>query len=151
MLFISYEYVPHTYLCSVPVLNSIPRWRSQMTPRPHLAGHLGTSAQARCPWISTWGPRTAPWHLGIPRPQSSRIPCTKGRVTVGTHTHPLRQSWWQEPQHQGCSPCLSYVGLSFTRAHYIYCIAFTLYFWFIIIVTLLLYNAYIICVHIYEC
>ena len=84
-------------------------------------------------------------------PSSGRMPCTKGACPVGTHTHPLRQPWWQEPQHQGCSPCLSYVGLSFTRAHYIYCIAFTLYFWFIIIVTLLLYNAYIICVHIYEC
>ena len=149
MLFSSYENVSHTYLCSVPVLNSILRWRSQMLQRPPLAGHLGTSAQARWPWIPIWEPRTAPWHLGIPRPQSSRIPCTKGRVTVGTHTHPLRQSWWQEPQHQGCSPCLSYVGLSFTRAHYCYCIAFTLYFWFTLILLHYYCTMHILFVYIY--
>ena len=59
-------------------------------------------------------------------PSSGRTSCTKGRVPLGTHTHPLRQSWWQEPQHLGCSLCMSCVGLSYVlyiiRTVFSYCI-----------------------------
>ena len=67
-------------------------------------------------------------------PSSGRTSCTKGRVPLGTHTHPLRQSWWQEPQHLGCSPCWSCVGLSYElyiiRSVFSYCIHIVPLSWF---------------------
>ena len=157
MLFHTYENISHTYFRLDPVLNSIPGdapkwshaplWRVIWV-RLHRREVRGFPLVDPVPHHGTWA---------FQGPSSGRRHCTKGRVPVGTQTHPLRQSWWQQPQHLGCSLCLSCVGLSYElyitytcnclsylHSHCTYWSSYN-------IIILLLYNVYIICVHIFEC
>ena len=90
MLYYTNECVSHTYSCSDPVLNSIPRWRAQVTPRPTFAGHLGASAQAReSVRFPVWPPdRTM--HSWIPGACVEQLPVAEPvqrGVSLWVHTH----------------------------------------------------------------
>ena len=108
----------HTYLCSDPVLNEIPKRRAQGRPRLPLAGHLGRSAHD---WESVgfqvWAPdrtmipgipgRMRTWASGRRHP-------TKGRVPLGTHTFPSETLHDDSCHSTWVSPCTWVdVGLSY--------------------------------------
>ena len=138
----------HTFLCYVPVLNSIPG----DAPKPsHVQLCRVIWVCVRMRWVRRFPlvdpvPHHGTW--AFQGPSSGRTYCTKGRVPLGTHTHPLRQSWWQEPQHLGCSLCMRYVGLSFTRAHYSYLCCIHIVLWVIIIFTYYCTMHILLCIYI---
>ena len=98
----------HTYLCSDPVLNEIPKRRAQGRPRLPLAGQLVCSAHAReSVGFQVWTPdrtmipgipgRMRTWASGRRHP-------TKGRVPLGTHTFPVRHSTMTAATVHGSRP-----------------------------------------------
>ena len=151
MLFSSYENLHHTYLCLVPVLNSILRWRSQLTIFVWYT-YIGGSFGHVCA-----GAVVVDSHVGTPYRtmalRHSKAPVQshtlyKGACQQWVHRHPLRQPWWQEPQHLGCSLCMRYVGLSFTRAHYSYLCCIHIVLWVIIIFTYYCTMHILLCIYI---
>ena len=113
MLFSSYEKVHHTYLCLVPVLNSILRWRSQLTIFVWYTCHLGTSAHAQ--------------YCCIPSAQWSRMLCTGG-VPRWVHSDPLRQPRDDSSQRTWGIPSAWVMLACLTLKHIaVICVAFRLY------------------------